>query len=140
MAGAVDPLFQHRSGRAEAVALVDVRDKVALILDGFDEMDQALRPAALEALSDAPFRVVVFSRSEEMSQALSAPWFVGAVVVSLDAITGCLAAEYLNWAALGPLPAGWDLLLRHLRESPTVLLRVVHATGSYPYPRHLRGW
>ncbi len=116
------PLFQHRSGRAEAVALVDARDKVALILDGFDEMDQALRPAALEALSDAPFRVVVLSRSEEMSQALSAPWFVGAVVVSLDAITGCLAAEYLNWAALGPLPAGWDLLLRHLREQPNSAL------------------
>lgn len=116
------PLFQHRSGRTEAAALVDARDKVALILDGFDEMDQALRPAALEALSDAPFRIVVLSRSEEMGQALSAPWFVGAVVVILDAITGCLAAEYLNWAALGPLPVGWNQLLGHLREQPNSAL------------------
>jgi hypothetical protein len=37
------PLFAHRGGRAEAAALVAVRDKVALILDGLDEMDATLR-------------------------------------------------------------------------------------------------
>ncbi|MGH3973492.1 MAG: hypothetical protein ACRDS9_09215 [Pseudonocardiaceae bacterium] len=59
------PLFQHRGGHDEANALVN-DGKIALILDGLDEMDEAARPAALQALSDASFRVVVLSRSNEM--------------------------------------------------------------------------
>jgi hypothetical protein len=55
-------LFQRRGGDADAATLVAAQDKVALILDGLDEMDEALRPAALQALSDAPFRVVVLTR------------------------------------------------------------------------------
>ncbi|MGH3798690.1 MAG: hypothetical protein ACRDTD_00880 [Pseudonocardiaceae bacterium] len=52
------PLFQRSGGDADAAALVAAQDKIALILDGLDEMDETLRPAALQALSDAPFRVV----------------------------------------------------------------------------------
>ncbi|MGH3854233.1 MAG: NACHT domain-containing protein [Pseudonocardiaceae bacterium] len=45
------PLFAHRGG---AAALVAARDKVALILDGLDEMDATLRPAALQASQRRP--------------------------------------------------------------------------------------
>jgi hypothetical protein len=62
-------LFAQRGGRAEAEALV-ATGAVALVLDGLDEMDVARRPAALRALSDAPFRVVVLTRGEEMVRAL----------------------------------------------------------------------
>jgi hypothetical protein len=110
------PLFQHRSGQAEAATLVGAPDKVALILDGLDEMDEALRPAALRALSDAPFRVVLLTRSHEMIQVTRSGWFIGAAVVHLDAITGCQAADYLQRATLGPPPSGWSQLLTHLRE------------------------
>jgi hypothetical protein len=72
-----------RYGRAEAADLVAARDKIALILDGFDEMDPALRPAALQALSDAPFRVVMLTRSQELLQAASHTWLTGALAVRL---------------------------------------------------------
>lgn len=112
------PLFQHPDGRAEAVALVSARDKVTLILDGLDEIDESLRPAAVKALSDAPFRVVVLSRRDEMIQATRSAWFVGAVVLHLDALAGGQAATYLERAALGPPPSGWSRLLTHLRDQP----------------------
>jgi len=111
------PLLQHRGGQAEANNLVDGRDKVALILDGLDEMDVARRPAALQALSDAPFRVVVLTRSQEMVQAAGATWLVGAVVVHLHNVAGPQAADYLQQARTGPPPAGWAQLLTHLREN-----------------------
>jgi hypothetical protein len=116
------PLLQHRGGQAEANNLVDARDKVALILDGLDEMDLARRPAALQALSDAPFRVVVLSRSQEMVQAAGSAWLVGAVVVHLHAVAGSQAADYLQQARTGPPPAGWTQLLTYLRENSAGVL------------------
>lgn len=115
------PLFQHRGGQAEAAAMV-AAGAVALILDGLDEMDVALRPAALQALSDAPFRVVVLTRSAEMIQAASNAWLVGAVAVQLHEVTGPQAADYLQRARVGPPPAGWTQLLSHLRERPNSAL------------------
>ncbi|MGH3799533.1 MAG: hypothetical protein ACRDTD_05235 [Pseudonocardiaceae bacterium] len=70
------PLFQHHGGQAEAAAVV-AAGAVALILDGLDEMDPAWRAAALRALNDAPFRVVVLTRSREMIEAANAAWLVG---------------------------------------------------------------
>ncbi len=111
------PLFQHRGGYAEARALV--RDeKVALILDGLDEMDEAARPAALQALSDAPFRVVVLSRSHEMIHATETTWLAGAVALHLREVTGSEAADYLQRANPGPTPSRWAQLLAELREHP----------------------
>lgn len=115
------PLFKHRGGHAEAAALV-AAGAVALILDGLDEMDIARRPAALQALSDAPFRVVVLTRSQEMEQAAGAAWLVGAVAVHLHPITGPEGADYLQQARTGPAPAGWTQLLTHLREDPDSVL------------------
>ncbi|MGH3901751.1 MAG: hypothetical protein ACRDTA_26550 [Pseudonocardiaceae bacterium] len=112
------PLFQRRGGDADAAVVVAARDKVALIFDGLDEMDEALRPAALQALREAPFRVVVLTRSPEIVQATSEARFVEAVAVRLHDVTGSEAADYLQRARTGPPPSGWTDLLTHLREHP----------------------
>ncbi|MDQ2709027.1 MAG: hypothetical protein M3Z25_15945 [Actinomycetota bacterium] len=115
------PLFQRRGGQAEAAALV-AAGAIALIFDGFDEMDQAARPAALQALSDAPFRVVVLTRSQEMVDAAGAAWLAGAAALRLHDVTGPEGAEYLQRARTGPSPSGWSQLLTHLREHPDSVL------------------
>jgi len=117
------PLFQHRGGQAEAAALV-AGGAVALILDGLDEMDEAARPAALQALSDATFRVVVLTRSQEMVQAAGVAWLTGAVALRLHDVAGPDGADYLQRACTGPPPSGWSQLLNHLREhTDSVLTR-----------------
>lgn len=81
-------------------------------------MDESARPAALRALSDATFRVVVLSRSDEMVMATGAVWLVGAVALHLHEVTGPEAAGYLQRARTGPTPSGWAQLLCRLREDP----------------------
>ena len=110
-------LFAHRGGRAEAAALV-AAGAVALVLDGLDEMDVARRPVALRALSDAPFRVLVLTRSQEMVQATGVAYLVGAVALQLRDVTGPEGADYLHRARTGPPPSGWTQLLTHLRDNP----------------------
>lgn len=111
-------LFIGRSGIAEAGALLDARDTVALILDGLDEMTAELRPAALQALSDAPFRLVVLTRSAELIKATTRQWLVGAATVQLHDVTAHDAADYLHRARTSPPPTRWAELLTHLREYP----------------------
>jgi hypothetical protein len=81
-------------------------------------MDGARRPAALQALSDVSFRVVVLTRSWEMVQASSATLLVGAVALHLHDVTGREAADYLHRARTAPPPLGWTQLIGHLRECP----------------------
>ena len=114
-------LFAHRGGQREATALVDA-GAIALVLDGLDEMDLARRPAALRALSEAPFRVVVLTRSKEMVEAAGVAWLVGALALQLREVTGPEGAEYLHRASTGPPPSGWTQLLTHLRENPDSVL------------------
>lgn len=127
------PMFQHRGGQVEAAALV-AAGAVALILDGFDEMNEAARPAALQALSDAAFRVVVLTRGQEMLQATGDAWLVGAAALRLHDVAGPEGADYLQRARTGPPPSGWSQLLTHLREYPGSVL----ASGlSTPLPLSL---
>jgi len=116
------PMFGHRRGRVEAAELVAARDRIALILDGLDEMDAGLRPAALQALSDAPFRVIVLTRSRELIDAASQAWLFGAVAVRLHDVTTYAAAAYLKRARPGPPPSGWTELLTYLRAHPDGVL------------------
>lgn len=115
------PMFQHRGGQAEATTLVTT-GSIALILDGLDEMDQAMRPAALQALSDAPFRLVVLTRTQEMVQATATQWLAGAVALNLQEVTGPEAADYLEQSRVEPPPFGWSRLLTHLREPSNTVL------------------
>jgi hypothetical protein len=114
-------LFAHRGGRDEADALV-AAGAIALVLDGLDEMDIARHRAALRALSEAPFRMVVLTRSKEMAEAAGAAWLVGALALQLREVTGPEGAEYLHRASTGPPPLKWTELLTHLRENPDSVL------------------
>ena len=60
------PLFAGRAGAAAAGGLIDA-GKIAVILDGLDEIAEGLRPVALRELNQASFRLVVLSRTAEMA-------------------------------------------------------------------------
>ena len=113
-------LFAGQSGTANAAGLIDA-GKIALILDGLDEIAEELRPVALQALSQqANFRVVVLSRTAEMASAAASPHGVlqGAVAVELHAIDPATAADYLERVQLDPPPDGWCDLVDRIRTSP----------------------
>ena len=125
------PMFQHRGGRVEAAELI-ASGAGALILDGLDEMPEELRSAALQSLSNVPFRVVVLTRSQEMVQAARKEWLVGAVAVQLHNVAGPEAADYLQRASKGPPPSGWTQLLTQLREHPEGVLARCWPRGCPP--------
>jgi hypothetical protein len=112
------PLFAGKGGAADAAALVGA-GKVAVILDGLDEIPEELRPVALRALShQAVFRIVVLSRSAEMTAAVRQSHLEGAVALELHDVGPQAAADYLTRAQLEPAPAGWRDLTRRLRSAP----------------------
>ena len=108
----------HPGGRAEAKELI-ADGHVSLILDGFDEVDENVRPELLEALSGTPLRMVVLTRIDEMVSAAQGRRLMDAAAVQLDRISGCAAADYLERASVGTsLPDGWGALLTQLRQEP----------------------
>jgi hypothetical protein len=112
------PLFAGKVGAANAAALVDA-GKVAVILDGLDEIADELQPIALRKLNHQPaFRVVVLSRTVAMASIASQQAVLeGAAVVELCSIDPTTAAEYLRRTQLDPPPAGWDDLIDRIRSS-----------------------
>jgi hypothetical protein len=112
------PLFAGKRGLKEAAELVRTA-KVALILDGLDEIAEELRPPALRALSDqADFRVVVLGRSDEMTAAARQEFLQGAVALELQDVDPEAAADYLTRVQRDPPPAGWGELISRLRRAP----------------------
>jgi hypothetical protein len=112
------PLFAGKGGRAEAAGLVDA-GRVAVILDGLDEIAEDLRPVALRALSQqAALRVVVLARSYEMAAAARHGFLEGAVALELQAVDADAAADYLTSVQLDPPPRGWSELTARLRREP----------------------
>jgi hypothetical protein len=100
------PLFAGQTGTANAAGLIDT-GKITVILDGLDEIAADLWPVALQALSQASFRVVVLSRTAEMASAASQHGVLqGAVAVELRAIAPATAANYLERVQLDPPPGG----------------------------------
>ena len=111
------PLFAGKSGTKAAALLAE--GKVAVILDGLDEIPRELRPAALRALSQqATFRVIILARSDEMAEAASHGLLEGAAAVELQGIDPVTAAEYLTRIQLDPAPSGWRELTGRLRRTP----------------------
>jgi len=111
-------LFAGKSGLAKAAALVGDR-RIAVILDGLDEIPEELRPVALQAISEqASFRVVLLSRTEEMLAAAQTQFLQGAVALELQDVEPVVAADYLERFQLDPLPQGWRELTDRLRQAP----------------------
>ena len=112
------PLFTGTTGAANASALI-AAGKIALILDGLDEIAPPLRPAALQALGQqASFRVVVLSRTTEMASASQRGLLHGAAAIELRPIDPAEAAAYLERVQLDPPPEGWRDLTERIRSNP----------------------
>jgi hypothetical protein len=102
-------LFTGRVGAANAAELI-ATGKIAMILDGLDEIAPEPRPIALQALSQqANFRLVVLSRTAEMASAASHHGVLyGAAAIELRPIDPPEAALYLERVQLDPPPEGWS--------------------------------
>jgi hypothetical protein len=112
------PIFRVKEGAAQAAELVRM-GKVAVILDGFDQIPPELRPAALHALSQqAVFRVVLLARIHEMATATQESFLDGAVEIELQSIDSAAAADYLARIRLEPSQTGWWELATRLRSEP----------------------
>lgn len=113
-----DGLFAGRRGARSAAALLRT-DKITVILDGFDEIVEPLRPLALQALSEqAVFRLVVLSRTAEIVDATAQTILEGAVAVELQDVDPDTAAAYLTRVQLDPPPHRWRELTDQLRSAP----------------------
>jgi hypothetical protein len=113
------PLFGGRQGAVAARAMVD-EGRIAVILDGLDEIPEDLRPAVLRALSQqaTTFRLVLLTRSAEMARAAARAVLQGAAAVELQDIDPDAAAGYLTRTQLDPPPHGWEELTSRLRHEP----------------------
>ena len=93
--------------------------RIAVILDGLDEITEDLRPVTLRALSQqAISRVVVLAHSFEMAAAAQRGFLEGAVALELQDVGPTAAADYLTRVQLDPPPRGWSELTGRLRREP----------------------
>ncbi len=114
----VYPLFGGRHGAGAARDMLD-EGRIAVILDGLDEIPGDLRPAVLHALSQqATFRLVLLARSAEMAQAAARALLQGAAAIELQDVDPAAAAGYLTRTQLDPPPQGWHELTSQLRHEP----------------------
>ena len=126
--GQTYPVLAGRDGAAQSARLL-AEGKIAVILDGLDEIPADLQPAALRALSQqATFRLVILSRTGEMAAAAAQSHLDGAAAVELQDVDAATAAGYLTRVQLDPPPAGWRELTARLRRAPSSPL--ARALGS----------
>jgi hypothetical protein len=111
----VFPPLQAPSGAKELLAIVHA-GQVAFLLDGFDEIPEAVQPKVMRALNRAPARIVVFSGSDALERVGKRARLSGAVVVRLDPVDGNDAADYLERALDRPGPSEHPQLLRAMRD------------------------
>jgi len=138
-----------------ARALLDA-GLVLPVLDGLDEIPDALRDRALAGINDAlrPGPVVLSARTEPYR--LTAARLAGAAVIELLPLDTTVIAGYLRMTAGGPVAARWDPVLATLTGSTpppvaralatplmTALARSVYNprpgehTGTLPNPAEL---
>ncbi|MET7568731.1 hypothetical protein ABZT04_09515 [Streptomyces sp. NPDC005492] len=111
-------LFAGRGGRARARRLVE-EGRVALFLDGFDEVDgNKLRGAMVSALELAPFRIVLLSRALEAVLTAKRTRLGGAVILEIQPVCPEDAAEYLLNSLPSPPSPAWRALTERLRHDP----------------------
>jgi hypothetical protein len=111
-------LLAPEFGRGTAERLIST-GRVALLLDGLDDLPQPLRPAALRALDEQSggIRIVLLSRSRELLDAVTVGGhFAGVAALELQPVTPGQAATYLERCCVDPPPPGWRKLIEHLRQ------------------------
>ncbi|MFD2419762.1 hypothetical protein [Amycolatopsis pigmentata] len=110
------PMFHGRAGRRAATELLTA-DRVAAFLDGLDEIPETVRPGVLKALADAPFRLVLLTRTAEAVAAAHHGPLAGAVALELQPVHPTDAAAYLLQPLVDPPPPAWQTVTDHLAES-----------------------
>ena len=113
------PMFEGTRGRETAGSLLDA-GKIAVILDGLDEILAGMRHVALRELSQqaTTFRLVLLTRRREMADAAEREILQGAAAIELQDIDARTAAAYLKRTQPHPLPPGWRKLISCLPEQP----------------------
>ncbi len=97
-----------------------IRDqRIAVLLDGFDEMPRQLRPVALRALSrQVDFRLVLLSRADEFADAARHAPLLGAAVVALDPVDPADAVDHLLRHVVSPPSPSWRAVAEEARANP----------------------
>lgn len=107
-------VFRGRGGRDRAAGLLTA-GRIAVFLDGLDEIPAPLREDAVTALSAAPFRLVLLSRSDE---AATPTPLAGAAALELRPVSRTDAVDYLLEPVVDPPPAPWRTLTARLLADP----------------------
>jgi hypothetical protein len=90
---------------------------ISVILDGLDDMPEALRPVALRAINEqANFRLILLARSREMVAVAANEHLSGAAALELLPIGSEDAADYLTRSQVQPLAGSWQRLVDHIRS------------------------
>ncbi|WP_062650279.1 hypothetical protein [Streptomyces maremycinicus] len=110
-------LFQDRGGREQARRLLE-SGRVALFLDGLDEIGGKLRNAMVSALEQAPFRLILISRAKEAVLTAKRGGLGGAVALEILPLTPPDAAEYLLDRFREQPPPAWRAFTEHLLHEP----------------------
>jgi len=105
------------------------KGKVAVLMDGLDELPGDARVRALQAVNDqAPFRFVLATRTEAMGEAVAAGPLFGAVAFALAPLTNTEAADYLTGCWRDSTSGPWAQLVEHVRTPPETALTQALAT------------
>lgn len=121
---AVYDFLQSSEYGTDAAADLVRNGRVALFLDGFDEMDEKLRAEALRRINRQrrAFRLVILTRIDDFTAVVEAEnlHLHGAVALELAPITSDHAITYLAGYQRFPVPDGDELqrLIDHMRQQP----------------------
>ncbi|MGW6684263.1 hypothetical protein ACWGBO_30950 [[Kitasatospora] papulosa] len=110
-------LFRGRKGRELGCDLLEA-GRIALFLDGLDEVTGRLRAAMVSALESVPCRLVLLSRGREAHLTSKKARLSGALAVELPEVAPQEAAAYLLRACPEPPPPAWRVLARRLLDEP----------------------
>ncbi len=105
-------------GARDMTAVVELlkTGRIAVILDGLDEVTESLRPIMLEALSrQATFRLVVVTRIEEMANAATRRILEGAAAIELRDVDHEIVVRYMKQSLPDPAPLAWRALNNRLK-------------------------
>jgi hypothetical protein len=110
------PLLNGRHGRHYAAKLL-AAGRIAVFLDGLDEIPEVTRLTAVQALTQqATFRLVLLTRTSELVTAAQHHILTGAAAVELDALAPADAATYLHHGLTDPAPPSWQKLITTLQD------------------------
>jgi hypothetical protein len=114
------PPLRARDYGPDAVGELLSRSRVALFLDGLDEMPEGARAQALKRIGDEAkgLRSVITSRPEEYRHALQAGQPDNTAVIELRPIRPEAAAVYLLHGQAGPSRQRWKQVGAYLTHNP----------------------